>query len=52
MGRFGTPADVAATVSWLASDKADDINGQTIAMPGAERPTQAAAALMHAHAAI
>lgn len=38
-GRFGTPEDVAATVSWLASCDADYISGQTIAMNGAEFPT-------------
>jgi NAD(P)-dependent dehydrogenase (short-subunit alcohol dehydrogenase family) len=35
-GRFGTPADVAATVSFLASDDSEYISGQTIAMNGAE----------------
>ena len=35
-GRFGTPQDVAATVSWLASAEAEYINGQAIAMNGAE----------------
>jgi acetoin reductase-like protein len=35
-GRFGTPADVASVVSFLASDDADYISGQTIAMNGAE----------------
>lgn len=35
-GRFGTPEDVAATVSWLASEEAEYINGQAIAMNGAE----------------
>lgn len=38
-GRFGTPADVAAAVSWLASDDAEYVSGQTIAMNGAEFPT-------------
>lgn len=35
-GRFGTPEDVAAVVSFLASDEADYISGQTFAMNGAE----------------
>ncbi len=35
-GRFGTPEDVAATVSWLASTEAEYVNGQAIAMNGAE----------------
>lgn len=37
-GRFGSAADVAATVSWLASDDAEYVSGQTIAMNGAEFP--------------
>ncbi len=37
-GRFGTPADVAAAVSWLATDDAEYISGQAIAMNGAELP--------------
>lgn len=37
-GRFGTPEDVAATVSWLASSEADLSRGQAIAMNGAEMP--------------
>lgn len=37
-GRFGTPDDVAASVSWLATDDAEYISGQTIAMNGAEFP--------------
>ncbi len=37
-GRFGTPADVAAAVSWLASDDAEYVSGQAIAMNGAELP--------------
>jgi len=37
-GRFGSAADVAATVSWLASDEAEYVSGQTIAMNGAEFP--------------
>jgi meso-butanediol dehydrogenase/(S,S)-butanediol dehydrogenase/diacetyl reductase len=35
-GRFGEPDEVAATVSWLASDEAEYINGQCISMNGAE----------------
>jgi D-sorbitol dehydrogenase (acceptor) len=35
-GRFGTPQDVAAVVSFLASDDADYVNGQTVSMNGAE----------------
>ena len=38
MGRFGTPDDVAAAVSWLATDDAAYISGQSIAMNGAEFP--------------
>ncbi len=38
-GRFGTPAEVAATVSWLAREDTDYISGQTIAMNGAESPS-------------
>jgi NAD(P)-dependent dehydrogenase (short-subunit alcohol dehydrogenase family) len=37
-GRFGTPADVGATVSWLCSDDAEYVSGQTIGMNGAELP--------------
>lgn len=37
-GRFGKPDDVAAAVSWLASDEAEFISGQAIAMNGAEFP--------------
>ena len=37
-GRFGTPADVAATVSWLCTDDAEYISGQCIGMNGAELP--------------
>ncbi|MFB2552332.1 SDR family NAD(P)-dependent oxidoreductase [Ensifer soli] len=37
-GRFGTPADVAAAVSWLARPEAEYISGQAIAMNGAEMP--------------
>lgn len=37
-GRFGTPDDVAATVSWLASSDAEYVSGQAIAMNGAEFP--------------
>ena len=38
MGRFGTPEEVAAAVSWLASDDASYVSGETIAMNGAEFP--------------
>jgi acetoin reductase-like protein len=38
MGRFGTPQDVAATVSWLATPDASYVSGQAIAMNGAEFP--------------
>jgi NAD(P)-dependent dehydrogenase (short-subunit alcohol dehydrogenase family) len=37
-GRFGTPEEVASAVSWLASDEAEYISGQAIAMNGAELP--------------
>ena len=37
-GRFGTPADVAATVSFLATDDAEYISGQAIGINGAELP--------------
>jgi len=37
-GRFGTADDVAATVSWLATPDAEYVNGQAIAMNGAEFP--------------
>jgi len=38
MGRFGTADDVAAAVSWLATDDAAYVSGQAIAMNGAEFP--------------
>ncbi len=38
MGRFGTPGDVAAAVSWLATRDASYVSGQAIAMNGAEFP--------------
>ena len=37
-GRFGSPADVAATVSFLATDDAEYISGQAIGINGAELP--------------
>ncbi|MCY4367901.1 MAG: glucose 1-dehydrogenase [bacterium] len=37
-GRFGTPADVAATVSFLATEDAEYISGQAIGINGAELP--------------
>jgi len=37
-GRFGTPDDVAAAVSWLCTDEAAYISAQGIAMNGAEFP--------------
>ena len=38
MGRFGTADDVAAAVSWLATEDAAYVSGQAIAMNGAEFP--------------
>ncbi len=38
MGHFGTPDDVAAAASWLATDDAAYVSGQAIAMNGAEFP--------------
>ena len=38
MGRFGTPEDVAAAVSWLATPDAAYVSGQAVAMNGAEFP--------------
>ncbi|GIW09084.1 MAG: sorbitol dehydrogenase [Dehalococcoidia bacterium] len=35
-GRFGTPEEVAHAVAWLASDEAEYISGQCLAMNGAE----------------
>ncbi len=37
-GRFGTPGDVAAAVSWLCTPDADYMSGQCLAMNGAELP--------------
>ena len=37
-GRFGTADDVAKTVSWLATEDAEYVNGQTIGINGAELP--------------
>ncbi len=37
-GRFGTPEDVAATVSWRATDDAEYVTAQCIAMNGGELP--------------
>jgi NAD(P)-dependent dehydrogenase (short-subunit alcohol dehydrogenase family) len=37
-GRFGTPEDVAGAVSWLATDDAEFVSGQALAMNGAELP--------------
>lgn len=37
-GRFGTPEDVAAAVSWLCTDDASYMSGQCLAMNGAELP--------------
>lgn len=38
-GRFGTPDDVAAVVSFLADAEAEFVSGQAIAMNGAEFPS-------------
>lgn len=38
MGRFGTAGEVAAAVSWLASDEASYVSGESLAMNGAEFP--------------
>ena len=37
-GRFGTPDDVAAAVSWVCTDEASYVSGQCLAMNGAELP--------------
>ena len=37
-GRFGQPAEVAATVAWLAGDDAAYVSGETVAINGAEFP--------------
>ncbi len=37
-GRFGTPEDVAASVSWLCTEDASYMSGQCLAMNGAELP--------------
>ncbi len=37
-GRFGTPEDVAGAVAWIATDDAEYVSGQAIAMNGAELP--------------
>ena len=34
MRRLGTPGDVAAAVTWLASDEAGWVTGQTISVDG------------------
>jgi NAD(P)-dependent dehydrogenase (short-subunit alcohol dehydrogenase family) len=36
-GRFGTPADMGATVAWLASEEASFINGAAINLTGAQQ---------------
>jgi 3-oxoacyl-[acyl-carrier protein] reductase len=38
--RAGSPADIAATVLFLASPGARQITGQTIAVNGGEQPTR------------
>ncbi|WP_419908250.1 SDR family NAD(P)-dependent oxidoreductase [Hoeflea sp.] len=38
MARFGTAEEVAACVSWLASDEASYVSGESLAMNGAEFP--------------
>ena len=37
-GRFGTPADVAAVVSWLATPDSEYVVGQTVGINGGELP--------------
>ncbi len=39
LGRWGTPQDVAETVAWLVSDRAQFINGQRIEVNGGRRWT-------------
>jgi 3-oxoacyl-[acyl-carrier protein] reductase len=36
LGRFGQPDDVATAVSWLASDEAAYITGQTLVIDGGQ----------------
>ena len=36
LGRFGQPDDIAAAVSWLASDEASYITGQTLVIDGGQ----------------
>lgn len=39
LGRWGTPEDVARTISWLVSPAAEFVNGQCIAVNGGRRFT-------------
>ena len=36
LGRFGQPEEVAAAVSWLASDEASYVHGHTIVLDGGQ----------------